>query len=67
MRRAAYQPLPDSNTGAGWGEERFGSSHPGGFNVVLADGSVRLISYSIPVATFRALSTVRGGEVLTNF
>jgi prepilin-type processing-associated H-X9-DG protein len=33
---------------------RFGSPHPGGFNVVLADGSVRLVSYLVNLDVFRA-------------
>jgi prepilin-type processing-associated H-X9-DG protein len=36
--------------------------HPGGANVVLADGSVRLISENILIAQFAALVTRSGGE-----
>ncbi|HUT94912.1 MAG TPA: DUF1559 domain-containing protein [Thermoguttaceae bacterium] len=41
----------------------FGSLHPGGADFALVDGSVRFISETIELATYRALSTRRGGEV----
>ena len=41
-----------------------GSSHPGGFNAVLADGSVRFIRTTISPDVFRALITRNGGEVV---
>ncbi|MGO8902974.1 MAG: DUF1559 domain-containing protein, partial [Isosphaeraceae bacterium] len=41
-----------------------GSSHPGGFNCGMADGSVRFIKISINPATLRALITRAGGEVI---
>jgi prepilin-type processing-associated H-X9-DG protein len=34
----------------------FGSAHPSGFNVVLADGSVRLVSFSIDPTTHALLA-----------
>jgi hypothetical protein len=40
------------------------SRHPGGVSVVLGDGSVRFIKESISLATWRALSTTQGGEVI---
>jgi prepilin-type N-terminal cleavage/methylation domain-containing protein/prepilin-type processing-associated H-X9-DG protein len=42
------------------------SFHPGGINCCLADGSVRFVRSSVPAATFGALVTARGNEVLTN-
>jgi prepilin-type processing-associated H-X9-DG protein len=41
-----------------------GSSHPGGFNVAIADGSVRFFKNSISVIVFKALITRAGGEVV---
>lgn len=43
------------------------SYHPGGVNVAMADASVRFISETINLTTFRGLSTRAGGEVLGEF
>jgi prepilin-type processing-associated H-X9-DG protein len=43
----------------------YGSRHTGGANFALADGSARFISQTIPLATFQALATRRGGESIT--
>jgi len=40
------------------------SRHAGGVNVLLGDGSVRFASNNISLATWRALSSPQGGEVL---
>jgi prepilin-type N-terminal cleavage/methylation domain-containing protein/prepilin-type processing-associated H-X9-DG protein len=42
----------------------FGGGHGGGANFTLADGSVRFIAQSIPLATLRQLATRAGGEVV---
>jgi prepilin-type processing-associated H-X9-DG protein len=41
-----------------------GSSHPGGFNASMADGSVRFFKSTINLNMFRALITRAGGEVI---
>jgi len=41
----------------------FHSNHSGGLNFALADGSVRFISDSIDIPTYRALSTMQGNDV----
>jgi prepilin-type N-terminal cleavage/methylation domain-containing protein/prepilin-type processing-associated H-X9-DG protein len=61
------QVCPD---GAGWGPDtaawpnwRWGAAHPGGFNMALADGSVRLVNYSIDLQTLSYLCNRNDGQV----
>jgi prepilin-type N-terminal cleavage/methylation domain-containing protein/prepilin-type processing-associated H-X9-DG protein len=42
------------------------SAHSGGLNLALCDGSVRFVSRGISLATWQALGTRNGGEVLGN-
>jgi prepilin-type N-terminal cleavage/methylation domain-containing protein/prepilin-type processing-associated H-X9-DG protein len=49
----------------GWRAAR--SRHPGGVNVVFCDGSVKFVANSVALATWRAISTVNGGEVPGNY
>lgn len=42
----------------------FGGPHPGGFNVVLCDGSVRLVSYDVELTTFQALCNRADGKTI---
>ncbi|MDR3637055.1 MAG: DUF1559 domain-containing protein [Isosphaeraceae bacterium] len=44
----------------------FSSHHPGGVNMVMADGSVRFIKNSISVYTWWSLATMAGGEVVSS-
>ena len=48
-------PRPDSRA--------FGSRHVGGCNMSRIDGSVSYVANSIDLATWRAMATIRGGEV----
>jgi prepilin-type N-terminal cleavage/methylation domain-containing protein/prepilin-type processing-associated H-X9-DG protein len=42
----------------------FRSLHTGGLQFAFADGSVHLVANSIALQTYRALATIRGGEVV---
>jgi prepilin-type N-terminal cleavage/methylation domain-containing protein/prepilin-type processing-associated H-X9-DG protein len=42
----------------------FGSNHTNGLNFVMADGSVRFVSYSVSIPALRAAATMQGGETL---
>ena len=44
-RSCTRRPLPDPITGDG--QQRFGSSHPASFNVVMCDGAVKSFSFKI--------------------
>ena len=59
-------PLPGA-AGHGQGWLIATSPFAGGVNVALADGSVRLVRDSIPLATWRALATKAGGEVVGDY
>lgn len=48
-------------------ELAYSSFHSGGINVCLGDGSVRFISESISLSTWRALGSMNGGEVVSGF
>ena len=41
-----------------------GSKHPGGFNALMADGSVRFLKATVSPAVLRALVTRSGGEII---
>jgi prepilin-type N-terminal cleavage/methylation domain-containing protein/prepilin-type processing-associated H-X9-DG protein len=63
MRFTTQRPQPDFiGDPSLYGGKLFGSSHPGRFNVVLADGSVRMVSYGVSQPTFKALGDVADGQ-----
>jgi prepilin-type processing-associated H-X9-DG protein len=43
------------------------SRHPGGVNVVMADGSVQFFSDEVDLRTWQALASIDGNEVLGTF
>jgi prepilin-type N-terminal cleavage/methylation domain-containing protein/prepilin-type processing-associated H-X9-DG protein len=47
-----------------WG---FGSWHAGGANFLFCDGSVHFLLESMPFATFQALNSINGGEVIGSY
>jgi hypothetical protein len=63
---AAYYP-PRADTPALSNLQVYGSPHPGGFCVVLCDGSVRVISYQIDKLTFAGLGNKGDGMQLGDF
>jgi prepilin-type N-terminal cleavage/methylation domain-containing protein/prepilin-type processing-associated H-X9-DG protein len=56
-------PSPNPN----WNVFTARSRHTGGVNVALCDGSVRFVANTIAWATWQALGTSRGGEVVGDF
>ncbi|HEY1192205.1 MAG TPA: DUF1559 domain-containing protein [Gemmata sp.] len=58
-------PGPGQYSAVGFRAAR--SRHSGGVNVSLCDGSVRFVTNSVPVATWRALATRSNGEVLGDY
>jgi prepilin-type N-terminal cleavage/methylation domain-containing protein/prepilin-type processing-associated H-X9-DG protein len=63
MRFSDRAPLPDGRSGDG--NQRFGSRHPGVFNVVLVDGSVRNLSYTIELEIFTRIGNRRDGQAFS--
>jgi prepilin-type N-terminal cleavage/methylation domain-containing protein/prepilin-type processing-associated H-X9-DG protein len=61
------QNPPCTNAGSQFAQQAARSKHTGGVNVLLGDGSVRFVQNTIAVATWRALGTMNGGEVLGDF
>ncbi|MBN9517109.1 DUF1559 domain-containing protein [bacterium] len=68
-----YRPKPNtdgtigSTTGGGgtfW-QDLFGSSHTGGLNAVMGDGSVRFVSFSVSAAAWSAAGTRAGNETIS--
>ena len=66
MGRASVQPAPDGTAGSGCtvGTGGWGSSHPGRFQCVLADGSVRGINYGILTTTLTNLANINDGATI---
>ena len=62
VRHCDRVPQPDFRFGTAPGDDRFGSSHPGGLNIALTDGSVRFLIYSVEQVTFSRLGNRADGE-----
>ena len=58
---APRRDAPGDYTGRG----SFGSAHPSGFHVMMADGSVRAIPYSIDLAVHQLLARRSDGQPVT--
>jgi prepilin-type N-terminal cleavage/methylation domain-containing protein/prepilin-type processing-associated H-X9-DG protein len=66
VRHTNRPPAQDYSAPVGDGLGMFGSSHPGRFNALFADGSVRPISYSIDRTTFSLLGNKSDGQVINS-
>ncbi len=64
MRYTHLGPRPDFSHPSDM-DDRFGSSHPGGLNILLCDGSVQFISYSIELEVFKRLGHRQDGKPLS--
>jgi len=63
MWQAATAPLGCRYSAAAKG---FKSNHPGGCNILFADGSVHFLKSSISLPTYAALGSRNGGEVISS-
>jgi prepilin-type N-terminal cleavage/methylation domain-containing protein/prepilin-type processing-associated H-X9-DG protein len=57
--------VDESNGGPVYGAITSDSYHPGGVNILLADGSVRFVKDSVNGNAWRAMGTIGGGEVVS--
>jgi prepilin-type N-terminal cleavage/methylation domain-containing protein len=67
VRHGNVPPAPDIRDPAipdGAPDGYFGSSHPTGLNICLADGSVRYIRFAVTATTFQRLSNASDGQVV---
>jgi prepilin-type N-terminal cleavage/methylation domain-containing protein/prepilin-type processing-associated H-X9-DG protein len=55
---------PCKNVGSRFAHKAARSKHAGGVNTVFGDGSVRFLANTITLATWRALGTINGGEMV---
>jgi prepilin-type N-terminal cleavage/methylation domain-containing protein/prepilin-type processing-associated H-X9-DG protein len=60
-------PIPDIAGKQHMGFFAARSNHPGGVNILMADGSVRFVTDGIDLTTWRAIGTCCGGEVSNPF
>jgi len=61
-----FDTTPSFEGGTHW-VSNFRSTHPGGANMLFCDGSVSFVSDTIAVDSFRALTTIQGSEVVSDF
>jgi prepilin-type processing-associated H-X9-DG protein len=59
-----FNCTPSFQGGPHW-VTNFRSFHPGGANFLFADGGVRWVKETIAMPTYRALSTIQGGELVS--
>src|SRR5262249_2179054 len=69
VRLTNQTPAPDYRGAIGssaTGQVRFGASHAGGINAVMADGSGRFIKYTIDPRTFQLLGNKADGQIVSS-
>lgn len=66
MRFVGRSPLPDFVHNSDPGDDRFGSSHTGGMNVVMCDGSVSFLNYGVALDVFKAMGVRSDGQALAS-
>ena len=59
-----YQPAHDLSGNCTSGTGGFGSSHPGRFNALFADGSVHTINYSVSLLSLNAVCGINDGTTI---
>lgn len=64
MPNSSSMPAAFTPNSPGSGPDGFSSDHPGGCNLLVADGSVRFVRDQITPELFRAMTSRRGGEVV---
>jgi prepilin-type N-terminal cleavage/methylation domain-containing protein/prepilin-type processing-associated H-X9-DG protein len=64
---AVYPQNPPCKNNSPYAHKAARSRHSGGVNVLFADGSVHFLSNNIALATWRALGTMNGGEVIADY
>jgi prepilin-type N-terminal cleavage/methylation domain-containing protein len=57
---------PYTSVGSSYTHKAARSRHPGGVNVIMADASLQFVSDDIALATWRAMGTMNGSEVIGN-
>jgi prepilin-type processing-associated H-X9-DG protein len=55
---------PYTSVGSAYTHKAARSRHPGGVNVIMADGSMQFVTNDIALATWRAMGTINGAEVV---
>jgi prepilin-type N-terminal cleavage/methylation domain-containing protein/prepilin-type processing-associated H-X9-DG protein len=64
VRRTDLPPAPDHRGEDPTGQNRFGSSHPGGINALFVDGSVHFLRFGIDPRVFAALGDRQDGRII---
>ena len=69
VRYTGFAPNPDEryDNQGGWEGYRFGSAHTVGMNVLMGDGSVRFMSFTIEPSLFNRLATRDDGGPIEEF